>query len=128
MPEPRAFPLADILSVTTGKLLSHRHIEGVYDILGFMTGESLMTHQLPRAADACRPSLIAQHPDLDGVDPTPDLDHDNLYVWLLDAERQYGSELLVAPVQPEQWQHKDALVELAEKIGADRVVPVIVRD
>jgi hypothetical protein len=128
MTESRRFALADILSVTTGKLLSHRHIEGVYDILGYMTGESLMTHQLPRAAEACRPSLIAQHPDLDGLDPSPDLDRDNLYSWLLDAERQYGQERPVSPAPAGNWQHKDALTELVDMVGADKVIPVTVKD
>lgn len=124
----RTFALADILSVTTGKLLSHRHIDGVYDILNYMTGESLMTHQLPRAAEACRPSLIAQHPDLDGLDPSSDLDRDNLYGWLLDVERQYGQERPVSPVPAGDWQRQDALVELIDMVGADKVILVVVEE
>ena len=62
------FHIGDILSVTTGKLVSPRHIDGVYDVLGWMTGESLMTHQLPRVSDECAPSLRDQHPDLAEVE------------------------------------------------------------
>src|SRR5579871_5263795 len=56
--ETRKFHLSDVLTVTTGLVLSNRHMEGVYDILNYMTGESLFTHQLPRAMVACRPSLF----------------------------------------------------------------------
>jgi hypothetical protein len=60
----REFDLSDILTVTTGKLVSTRHIDGVYDILNYMTGENLFTHQLPRASDECKPRLVRQYPHL----------------------------------------------------------------
>lgn len=31
----RNFHLGDILSITTGRLVSRRHMEGVYDLLNF---------------------------------------------------------------------------------------------
>ena len=37
----RDFDLGDIPSITTGALVSPRHIDGVYDILDYMTGEQL---------------------------------------------------------------------------------------
>ena len=43
----REFPLGVVLSITTGKLLCP--IGDVYDILNFLTGDNLFTHQLPRA-------------------------------------------------------------------------------
>lgn len=58
------FHISDILSVTTGRLVSYRHIDGVYAILNFMTGDSLFTHQLPRASRECESSLRAQFPNL----------------------------------------------------------------
>lgn len=45
----KTFHLGDILTITTGRLVSPRHMEGVYDILNWMTGEDLLvTHQIPR--------------------------------------------------------------------------------
>jgi len=63
----RDFDLGDILSITTGALVSPRHIDGVYDILDYMTGDQLFTHQLPRAATTCQGPLLAQHPQLADV-------------------------------------------------------------
>jgi len=40
-------------------------MDGVYDILNYMTGDSLFTHQLPRASDECKPFLLEQFPQLD---------------------------------------------------------------
>lgn len=60
----RDFDLGDVLSITTGHLVSRRHMDGVYDILNFMTGDNLFTHQLPRAADECKPWLLRWFPEL----------------------------------------------------------------
>lgn len=64
----RNFHIGDILSITTGRLVSPRRMDGVYDILNYMTGDDLFTHQLIRAAEECAPALREQHPDLTDVD------------------------------------------------------------
>ncbi len=71
----KSFHLGDILSITTGRLVSLRHIDGVYDILNFMTGDNLFTHQLPRASRECAPELKKQFPalaEITGDDVTKD--------------------------------------------------------
>jgi hypothetical protein len=68
MNETKEFHIGDVISAATGILVSPRHIGGVYDILGWMTGESLFTHQLPRASRECEPSLREQHPALCAVE------------------------------------------------------------
>jgi hypothetical protein len=60
----KLFHLSDVLSVTTGRLVSTRHIDGVYDLLNFLTGDRLFTHQLPRASRECEPWLRSQFPQL----------------------------------------------------------------
>lgn len=120
--EGREFPLADILSVTTERLLSRRHMEGIYDILGYMTGESLFTHQLPRANDACKPVMLQQHPQLEGVTPPKGLDVPDLMAWLANAEREYGETL---PVQAlSAWEHQNPTEELCDMVGPEKVYVV----
>ena len=58
----KQFHLGDVLSVTSDFLLSPRKIDGVYDILNYMTGDDLYTHQLPRASKECKPWLLRKHP------------------------------------------------------------------
>ena len=116
----RDFHLGDILSVTTGRLVSPRHMEGVYDILNFMTGNNLFTHQLPRAGREMAPRLLAQHPDLrevTGDDVTPE----NHAEWLERQVAKYGE---TRPVRPEHQFHeiRDAVKEAQDAVGADRVV------
>jgi hypothetical protein len=57
-PASRAFHLGDLLSVTTGILVSLDHIGGVYRVVDFVTGQQHMTHQLPRACGVVNPWLL----------------------------------------------------------------------
>lgn len=60
----KKFHISDVLSVTTGRLVSSRHIDGVYEILNFLTGDELFTHQLPRAMREYQTWLKKQFPHL----------------------------------------------------------------
>lgn len=122
MPDPKTYALADILTITTGRLLSPRHIEAVYDIANWMTGDYLMTHQLPRAMDACGPALLAQHPQLEGVEPPADIDVPDLMAWIANAEREHGAELPVTPLADGVWEHRDPIEELCDMVGPEKVI------
>ncbi len=56
----RRFHVGDILSITTGRLTSPRGMDGIYDILGYMTDDSPFTTQLGRFAEECKPYLEQQ--------------------------------------------------------------------
>ena len=60
----KTFDLGDVLSIVPGRLVSPRHIQGVYEILNWMTRDNLFTHQLPRASHECRPWLKRWFPSL----------------------------------------------------------------
>ena len=70
MSATKTFDLRTILSVTTGRLLTKRRgdrdngIGDLYELLGWMTGESPFTHQLPRFGEECTPWLLRWFPEL----------------------------------------------------------------
>lgn len=116
----RDFDLGDVLSVTTGRLVSPRHIDGVYDILGFLTGERLMTHQLPRACDECKPEVLRQHPDLADLDVPEGLDsEEKVLAWLDNAKLDYGFTRELTPLLGHVGQ--DPIEELADMVGPERI-------
>ena len=93
----RQFHLGDVLSIVHGALLSPRHMTGVYDILGYMTGRDLSTIMLLPAADPCKEALLKQHPQLaevvnDKVGP------ENYKEWLDKCISKYGETLPVKPL------------------------------
>lgn len=122
MSDTRSFALADVLSVTTEKLLSRRHMDGIYDILSYMTGQSLFTHQLPDACDKAKPALLEQHPQLADVCPPDGMDQADLMAWLVETERVHGETLDVTPLN--DWAHRDPIEDLCDKVGADKVFVV----
>lgn len=87
MSTTQEFSIEQVLTVTTGRFLL-QDVGKLYEILNFMTGESLYTHQLVRANEPCRTSLFRQHPFLEGID-APHVTGENWKSWLdsLDAPK-----------------------------------------
>lgn len=106
----RNFDLGTVLSVTTGIFLAP-DIGNVYDLLNYMTGDNLFTHQLPRAADRCRVVIIAQHPELANVDVLTVRNND-WHAFLAEQVAIYGNEIRVGPIPPDDYTHVDPIQEL----------------
>lgn len=68
--ETNRFHVRVLLTVTTGRLLTKANgprdngIGSLYKLLGWMTNDVPMTHQLPRFADECKPWLLRWFPEL----------------------------------------------------------------
>lgn len=58
----KKFRIDEILTYTTERLVAERHMDAVYDIANFMTGDSIFTHQLPRVARLIKAELNRQLP------------------------------------------------------------------
>lgn len=127
----KTFHLGDILTITTGCLVSPRHIGGVYDILNFMTGDNLMTHQLPRASEECQGPLLAQHPDLAAIVPPGDFGPDakaGVEAWLAEQVAVYGEAREVAPLAAGEHAHIDPFTELHQMAPHAEVIVVELPD
>lgn len=126
MSTTKDFHIGDILSVMTGRLVSPRHIEGVYDILNHLTADNLFTHQLPRASRECEPYLRERFPDLAAVE-VPEVFEDAAHVhrWLAALVETHGETREVAAMRDGVHEYRDPLTEIKEMAG-DR--PVLVLD
>ena len=94
------FHIGDVVSVTTGKLLSPRKMEGIYEILDFLTGDSLYTHELPFASKFTKPYLLSQHPELSEINKD-EINTEN-YKEKLDAlVAEYGEYLEITNISDE---------------------------
>lgn len=125
----RTFPLGDILSVTTGLLVAPRGIEALYELLDYMTGDQLFTHQLPRASRECKPELLRQHPALAEVVVPDNFDgEEHIWRWLAEQMDRYGDELLVAPLPAVDHTYVDPIAELRMLKPDGQIIPVVVAD
>jgi hypothetical protein len=109
MIESRMFSLGTILSVTTGKLLCP--MDNLYEILNFLTGEQLYTHQLPRAGDAGKPYILQQYPQLVKIN-AEEVTGDNWKAYLSIWCFEFGTELELKPIPKEEQVSKNPIVEL----------------
>lgn len=126
------FALGDVLSITTGALVSRDHIDGVYRILNYMTNDNLFTHQLPRASRECEGPLLAQHPQLAAIvvpefsGVTNDERKAAVYAWLDGMERAYGETLSIEPLTDDDHTYVDPLDELGLRgVVPERIIPVV---
>ena len=123
----KLFHISDILSITTGRMLSTRHVEGVYDILNFMTGDNLFTHQLPRAANICKPHLLKQFPQLKDV-RDGGVNADNIDEFISLMIHDFGEWLEVAPIPHEEWAHINPVTELEGMLDQSYTKIIILRN
>lgn len=114
MTETKTFHVGYVLTAMTGILVSPRHVEGVYDILNWLSGEeSLMTHQLPRVSREAEPFLRQLFPDLADIKiPKFSGSKDQVLAWLDRIVAQYGETREVPRMSPEDHTHIDPIAEI----------------
>jgi hypothetical protein len=117
----RQFHIGDILTITTGRIVSPRMMDGVYDILNFMTADKLYTHQLPRAMEECKPYLLKQYPQLAEVE-IPDFKKVGVWAWLFEQGVKYGEHFDVEPIPQDDHTFRDPIEELLEMTSKPVVV------
>ena len=109
----KKFHLGDILSIVAGKLVSLQNVDGVFEILNFMTGDGLHMHQLSRVAEECKPYLLEQFPQLKDIDAS-EVNGDNWRQWLDEQVKRYGEEFEVQPLPEGVHKFINPVLELIE--------------
>lgn len=123
------FHAGDLLSVTTGRLVSPSHMDGVYRLVDYMTGVPHFTIQLSRGADACIPALLEQHSWLTRVVVPEEFNgREHVESWLAGVVDEHGEHHPVEPLPAGSYTGRDPLTELQERMGPGRVVPVVMGD
>lgn len=109
------FHIGDVLSVTTGRMLSRDGPAGVQRLLSHLTGATIFTHQIPAALEACRPHVLAQHPALERVtgEGVTGTTYEN---WLVARADEFGEWLELSILPPEAYRQSDPLIELALRL------------
>jgi hypothetical protein len=130
MAPEREFDIGDVLSVTTGVLLCPVNgsrtspIQGVYDILNYMTGDNLYTHQLPRVRKEAAPVILARHPQLATIEIPEFASPDDVPAFVAALREKYGAAFAVPRMNADQHERIDPLSELAEKVEPSKIIIV----
>lgn len=108
---PRMFSLGAILSITDGHLVAPNKMSDVYDIMNFMTGDSLSTIGLLSAKDTCKAALLEQHPTLAEI-PYLDENLGDVNAWMAPHLTRWGKELPVVPLK--QWEKRSVVDDILD--------------
>jgi hypothetical protein len=120
----KSFYTGDILSITTGYLLTREPgLGAVYEILNHLTGDSLMTHQIPLAADAMTPELHQQLPWTRDLTPAAG-DTETLLAWRDQAIADHGEYHNLEPA-PLAWGSHDPIRDLHNVAPHMKVIGVV---
>src|SRR6478736_584187 len=134
-PAQRSFHVSDVLTILTDRLVSTRGMDGVYDILGFMTDSQPFTHQLPRISDEVKPFLATEHPELAQVEVPEDFGDShaeakaNIDAWLETIYAKFGTVVTVTRIPAEAHTEIDPITELSLRgISQDKIIVVSPED
>lgn len=127
----RRFHVGDILSVITGWMVSPRGMEGIYDILGYMTKDSPFTTQLGRFAEECKPHLRQQFDEALAAyyEPSEEAMATTIsaYKWLGEIGNTLGGLLLpVKPIAEDDHAVMDFVTELTLDHGSKFVMEKLI--
>lgn len=121
----RTFHLGTILSVTTGTVVGPGGFSDVHDLIEYMAGEPVWTHQLPRVGRECVAPLRDQFPQLADV-VVPQLASPEDYLdWLETQTRRYGTWFEVKPLAAGDHTSIDPLSEMSMHHPHVPVIPVV---
>lgn len=121
--DTKELPTADVLSVVTGRLMGD--IGGVYEVLNWMTSESLFTHQLPRVGREATPAILAAHPLLQhAINEAEQVTTENWEEWRDTWVYRYGAMLAIPKLSAAQHERIDAMSELVEKVHPSKIIVV----
>lgn len=123
MTTTKEFATLDVVTVTSGVLLSDRLLDAVYDVCGWMLNDSLMTHQLPAASDVVGPYIIGQHPWIASL-VLPKGNKPALKSFSERLVQTRGETITLTRPDSPAWERGRALTDLIE-IAGDRPVIVV---
>ncbi len=108
----RTFHIGDVIAAATGRFCTPNGMDGIYSILNWMTGDNLMTHQLPRASREGEGDLRRQHPDLANLDVPQFVSRDEGMAWLAEQVARFGETREVAPLPVRDHTSIDPIAEM----------------
>ncbi len=117
----RMFPTAVVLSAIGDVLLCD--IGEVYDLLSFLVGRPVFTHEIPSAGKLCRPHVEQQHPTLAGYDATG-INRNNWSVRLAELVANYGGAFALTPIGWNDLAERHPLETLQDMVGDKPIIVV----
>ena len=110
----KEFDLGAILNITTKRLFTS--MEDVYEVLNYLTGDSIYTHQLPRVMPIAKTYVLSLHPELTGVGDTVEINSfDDAKAFINEQKKVFGNKLPLKPMsKTDGYSYVDPIEEAVE--------------
>lgn len=123
MSEKKEFNTLDVLGAATGYLM--REMGGIYEVLSFVAGEDVYTHQIPRISREFGEQLKRLRPDLSlAFDECKAVTAENVKEIGERWTARYGATIAVHRMSEDEHERIDPLSELTDKIHPSKIVVV----
>lgn len=139
--EAKRFHIGDVMSVILNRIVSVEGVKGIQDFLEYMTGKNVWIHQIPRAAEVCKPYILSQLPELDTPEISvlahgelilmvegmtdDDMKHKMVLGWLSSLSAKYGEEFLVKPLPEDVYDEGDPVAEYFDSAGSNSKIIIL---
>lgn len=125
MSDTKDFPTLDALSALVGSLVSPNGIGAVYEVLNWMTEESVYTHQIPRIGREAQAFMLKRLPALaETCEEAKQVTRDNYQHWQAVWLARHGETITLARMGIEDHEVIDPISELAEMVPPERRIIV----
>lgn len=123
MTELRDFSIGAAASVTTGFMLCPLFSE-VHELMEWLTGFPIWTHQIPRLSGELKALALAHHAELPTRETIGEVNPDNCQEVIARLEAKLGPMMSFKKGDGNLAERKDPVDEAVEMMGRDRVVVV----
>jgi hypothetical protein len=113
------FKSVEVFSAIQGTLLCE--IGRVYEVLNFLTGDNLFTHQLPRAGREAQPHVFKAFPKMETIS-MDGVGKNNWKEYAKRVEDALGEYIEITPIPRDDHAFKNPISEAIELVGKDRVI------
>ena len=121
----KEFDLGTILTITTNRLFTN--MEDVYEILNYLTGDTIYTHQIPRVIPIAKTYVLSLYPELTGVGDTVEINSfDDVKAFINEQKKVFGDELPLSPMgKTDGYSYVDPIEEVID-MTPEKVKKVLV--
>jgi hypothetical protein len=110
----KVFDLGAILNITTCRLLTN--MDDIYEVLNYLTGDSIYTHQIPRVIKVARSYVLSLYPELNGIDNDVVINSfEDAKIFIDEQKQVFGEKLPLMPMsKADGYSYVDPIIEAFE--------------
>ncbi len=94
----KEFDLGAILNITTKRLITN--MEDVYEVLNYLTGDIILTHQFSKVIPIVREYILSIYPELTGIGDNIEINSiEDAKSFTNEQKKVFGDKLPLSPIE-----------------------------